>query len=115
MAELFGAVLDAFTSLEQIVESIERLKALRKFIRSIPHELQDLIDEIEFVQAVLKTLTPDMFDFLNVVSSERRLHAFQSDLEVLISKVRKYHLFATGRQIAAMKLALKKEEIHAQR
>ncbi|KAL3478282.1 hypothetical protein BJX99DRAFT_256607 [Aspergillus californicus] len=117
MAEVLGVVASAIsivTLLEQIVESIDKLKALRKFVKNVPHVLQDLIEEIEIVQGVLRTLTPDMFNFMNVSATERRLRTFQLDLDVLIAEVQKYQ-FSTGRRIGAFKLALKKEELRSQR
>ncbi|KAL4899054.1 hypothetical protein BDW74DRAFT_184056 [Aspergillus multicolor] len=118
MAEAFGVVASAIsilTLLEHIIDSIEKLKALRTFIKSIPHELADLIEEIEIVQGVLQTLTPDMFDFMNISLTQRRLSTFRSDLEVLICEIEKYRVAATVRRIGIVKLALKKDEIRAQR
>ncbi|RDW64424.1 ankyrin repeat domain-containing protein [Aspergillus mulundensis] len=118
MAEAFGVVASAISILsllEHIITSIEKLKALRAFIKSIPRELEDLIEEIEIVQGVLQTLTPDMFDFMNIPLTQRRLSSFQSDLEVLIREIEKYRIAATGRRIAMVKLALKRDEIRAQR
>ncbi|KAL4802531.1 hypothetical protein BDV18DRAFT_166865 [Aspergillus unguis] len=117
MAEVLGVVASAvslLTLIEQIVTGIERLKALRKSITTLPHELQDLIEEIEIVQGVLGTLTPDMFNFLNVASTERRLATFANDLEWLIIEVEKYRL-AAGRKMGALKIALKREELKSQR
>ncbi|KAL4914343.1 hypothetical protein BDW62DRAFT_204734 [Aspergillus aurantiobrunneus] len=119
MAEVFGAVTGAIsivTALEQVIQSIERLRALRSFIKTLPHELQSLIEEIEIVHGVLKTLTPEMFEFLNVPSTERRLGTFQDDLERLIDEIQRYKSISAGRRkMGAVKLALKKEEIRAQR
>lgn len=118
MAEAFGVVAGAFSVialLGQIIESIEKLRSLRTFIKTIPQELQGLIDDIELVQGVLKTTTPDMLQVADIPSIERRLNTFQTDLETLISNIQKYQQSATGRRMGAIKLFMKKEEILAQR
>ena len=118
MAEAFGVVAGAFSIialLEQIIKSIERLRALRSFIKTIPNELQGLIDDIELVQGVLKTTTPDMLHVADIPSIGRRLNTFQTDLETLISSIEKYQQSATGRRMGAIKLFMKKEDILVQR
>ncbi|KAL4866498.1 hypothetical protein BDV12DRAFT_199097 [Aspergillus spectabilis] len=96
-------------------KSIAKLSALRTFVSTITHELQDLIEEVEVVQAVLKTLTPEMFEFLNIPSTERWLLTFQKDLETLIVEVQKYQASTTSQKLGVVKLVLKREEIRAQR
>ncbi|KAL5337994.1 hypothetical protein BJX70DRAFT_388873 [Aspergillus crustosus] len=96
MAEVLGVVASAITL-------------------SIPHELQDLIEEIEIVQAVLRTLTPDMFQFLNIASTERQLLTFQRDLETIILEVQKYQISTRSRKLGAVRVVLKRKEICAQR
>ncbi|KAL4881859.1 hypothetical protein BJY04DRAFT_54451 [Aspergillus karnatakaensis] len=118
MAEVLGVVASGIalvTLLEQIIESINKLSALRTFVKTIPHELRELIEEIEIVQAVLRTLTPEMFKFLNIASTERRLLTFHNDLRELISEVQKYQASAKNRKLGAVRLVLKREEIRAQR
>lgn len=118
MAEAFGVAAGAFSVvalLGQIIESIEKLRSLRTFIKTIPQELQGLIDDIELVQGVLKTTTPDMLQVADIPSIERRLNTFLTDLETLISNIQKYQQSITGRRMGAIKLFMKKEEILAQR
>lgn len=117
MAEAFGVAAGAFSVvalLGHIIQSIEKLRALRTFIKTIPDELQGLIDDIELVQGVLKTTTPDMLQVADIPSIERRLNVFQADLEALISNIQMYQS-STGRRMGAIKLFMKKEDILAQR
>ncbi|KAL4947722.1 hypothetical protein BDW69DRAFT_107821 [Aspergillus filifer] len=117
MAEALGVVASAIsllTLLEHIIGSIEKLNGLRVFVRTIPHELEDLMEEIGLVQCVLKTLSPDMFHFLDIALVERRLRTFENDLGVIIREVEKHRIIAS-RRIGAMKLALKKEELKTMR
>lgn len=117
MAEAFGVAAGAFSVVAlvgHIIQSIEKLRALRTFIKTIPDELQGLIDDIELVQGVLKTTTLDMLQVADIPSIERRLNTFQTDLEGLISNIQKYQS-STGRRMGAIKLFMKKEDILAQR
>jgi hypothetical protein len=59
MAEAFGAAVSVLTLLEQTIRTISKLRALREFIKTLPRELEDLIDESEIVQAVLISLQPE--------------------------------------------------------
>ncbi|KAL4986724.1 hypothetical protein BDW68DRAFT_188637 [Aspergillus falconensis] len=115
MAEVFGVAAGALTLLATVFENIEKLKALRKSIKAIPGELQDLIEEIELVQHLLRNFTPDMYSFLDMPLTERRLSRFGTELETLISDVQRYQISTSGRRIGAMKLALKKDEIRERR
>ncbi|KAL4791489.1 hypothetical protein BDV19DRAFT_370466 [Aspergillus venezuelensis] len=65
MAEALGVVASAIsilTLLEHIIDTIEKWKGLRAFVRAIPRDLEDLIEEIVLVRSDLKALSPDMFD-----------------------------------------------------
>ncbi|KAL2826771.1 hypothetical protein BJY01DRAFT_143176 [Aspergillus pseudoustus] len=119
MAEVFGVVTGAFsvvTLLDQIISSIDNLRALRSFVKNAPTELQDLIEDAEIVQGVLETLSPESLGFLDRPATGRRLLAFQKDLEATIEEMRQYTaLSVAGRKIGAVKLAWKKEAIRARR
>ncbi|KAL4942723.1 hypothetical protein BDV06DRAFT_157691 [Aspergillus oleicola] len=111
IAKTLGVVLSAIgilTLLEHI-DCIDKLKGLRAFIQTIPRELEDLIEEISFVQCALRTISPDMFHFMGISLAEQRLRTFPADLEGLIRQVEKYQVLAGGRA-GVMKLALKKED-----
>ncbi|KAL4997394.1 hypothetical protein BDV10DRAFT_186189 [Aspergillus recurvatus] len=114
MAEVLGVAASAvglFGLLGNIFESIEKLKALRSFVKTIPQELQDLIEDVETVQCLLQNFTPEMYSILDIPLSERRLSKFRTELEIMIGEVQKYQISTTSRRIGAVKLALKKEEI----
>ncbi|KAL2808438.1 hypothetical protein BJX63DRAFT_436112 [Aspergillus granulosus] len=93
MAEALGVAASAISVLTltaQVIDSIDKLCALHAFVKTSAVEFRDLLTEIEIVQAVLRTLTPDMLEFLNLPSAGRRLKAFHQDLERLILKISKY-------------------------
>ncbi|KAL3458369.1 hypothetical protein BJX64DRAFT_279957 [Aspergillus heterothallicus] len=118
MAEIFGVVAGAFSVvslLDQIIESIDNLRALRSFVKSAPTELQDLIEDAEVVQGVLETLSPESLAFLNRPSTGRRLLTFQKDLEATIEEMKQYTLSVASRKIGAVRLAWKKEAIRARK
>ncbi|KAL4902213.1 hypothetical protein BDW74DRAFT_158808 [Aspergillus multicolor] len=115
MAEIIGVAVGVVNLLEQTIETISKLRALRTFIKSAPTDLQDLLEEIEIVQAVLMALKPTAFDFLKLPSIERRLQAFQNDLDSLIVNISAYQKYATKGRLGLLKLALKKETIKAHR
>ena len=49
MAEALGVVASAislFTLMEHIIDSIEKLNGLRTFTRTIPRDLEELIEEL---------------------------------------------------------------------
>ncbi|KAL2869484.1 uncharacterized protein BJX67DRAFT_379037 [Aspergillus lucknowensis] len=118
MAEVFGIVAGGFSAaalLDQIIKSIENLRTLRSFVKNAPTELEGLIEEAEIVQGVLKTLNPDALGSLNTPAAERRLRAFQQDLEMTISEIQQYRISSTSRKLGAVRLAWKKEAVHARR
>ncbi|KAL2825705.1 hypothetical protein BJY01DRAFT_256185 [Aspergillus pseudoustus] len=117
MAEALGVAASAISILTltaQIIDSIDKLRALHTFIKTASVEFEDLIGEIEIIQAVLRTLTPEMLALLNLPSAERRLQVFHQDLEILILKVSKYKSTA-GKRLGAVKLVLKRETFRTQR
>lgn len=118
MAEILGAtasVISFFTLLEQIVQSIDRLKAAHSFMKNAATEFQGFIDDIELVQIILIRLRPEMLEAINLPSTERRLRAFQRDLDSLACKMHKFKDQTTKGRLAIMKLALKKEIFQVQR
>ncbi|KAL3454843.1 hypothetical protein BJX65DRAFT_301469 [Aspergillus insuetus] len=117
MAEALGVAASAISVLTltaQIIDSIDKLRALHTFVKTASVEFEDLLGEIEIIQAVLRTLTPEMLALLNLPSAERRLQVFCYDLEVLILKVSKYKSTA-DRKLGAVKLVLKRETFRIQR
>ncbi|KAL3480026.1 hypothetical protein BJX99DRAFT_46039 [Aspergillus californicus] len=118
MAETIGVVASAIsilTLLEHIIDSIDKIKALQQFINTASSDLQDLIEEIEIVQAVLISLRPETLDFLNLPSTRRRLNAFQNDLEALILEISKYKDTAGSRKLGAVKVFFKRETLRTHR
>ncbi|BCS21120.1 uncharacterized protein APUU_21552A [Aspergillus puulaauensis] len=115
MAEAFGAAVSVLTLLEQTIQTISKLRALRLFIKTIPGELEDLIEEIEIVQAILIALKPEAPKILYLPSAERRLHAFQTSLELLILEISKHKGTVTGQRFGALKLVLKKDVLRMHR
>ncbi|CEL06296.1 hypothetical protein ASPCAL07402 [Aspergillus calidoustus] len=117
MAEALGVAASAISILTltaQIIDSIDKLRALHIFVKTASIEFEDLLAEIEIIQAVLRTLTPEMLALLNLPSAERRLQVFHQDLETLILKVSKYRSTA-DRKLGAVKLVLKRETFRTQR
>ncbi|KAL3487610.1 hypothetical protein BJX62DRAFT_240878 [Aspergillus germanicus] len=83
MAEALGVAASAISILTltaQIIDSIDKLRALHTFVKTASIEFEDLLAEIEIIQAVLRMLTPEMLTFLNLPSPERRLQTFHQDL-----------------------------------
>ncbi|KAL2833284.1 hypothetical protein BDW59DRAFT_156785 [Aspergillus cavernicola] len=118
MAEALGVVASAIsilTLLEQIISTIDKLRSLRHFVKTASNDLQDLIEEIEVVQAVLIALRPESLEFLNLPFTKRRLHAFQKDLEALIFEISKYRDTTLSRRLGAVKLVLKKDMLRVHR
>lgn len=118
MAEILGATASAislFALLEQIVQSIDRLKAVRSFIKNAATEFQEFIDDIELVHIILVRLRPEMLEAINLPSMERRLRAFQRDLDALAYKMHKFKNQTTNGRLAIMKLALKKDIFQVQK
>lgn len=109
MAEAFGVAVSVLTLLEQTIKTISKLRALREFIKALPRELEDLIDESELVQAVLISLKPEAPNIPHLPSVERRLHAFQTSLESVILEISKYKDTVAGQRLGAFKLVLKKD------
>jgi hypothetical protein len=72
-------------------------------------EFQGFIDDIELVQMILVKLRPEMLEAINLPSTERRLRAFQSDLDSLACKMHRFKDQSTNGRLAIMKLALKKK------
>ncbi|KAJ0413369.1 hypothetical protein BJY00DRAFT_296984 [Aspergillus carlsbadensis] len=117
MAEALGVAASAISILTltaQIIDSIDKLRAIHTFVKTASVEFEDLLAEIEIIQAVLRTLTPEMLMLLNLPSAERRLQVFHQDLEILILKVSKYKSSA-DRKLGAVKLVLKRETFRIQR
>jgi hypothetical protein len=117
MAEALGVAASAISILTltaQIIDSIDKLRALHIFVKTASIEFEDLLAEIEIIQAVLRTLTPEMLALLNLPSAERRLQVFHQDLETLIIKVSKYRSTA-DRKLGAVKLVFKRETFRIQR
>ncbi|KAL2853181.1 hypothetical protein BJX68DRAFT_234158 [Aspergillus pseudodeflectus] len=117
MAEALGVAASAISILTltaQIIDSIDKLRALHTFVKTASIEFEDLLAEIEIIQAVLRTLTPEMLALLNLPSAERRLQVFHQDLETLVIKVSKYRSTA-DRKLGAVKLVLKRETFRIQR
>jgi hypothetical protein len=113
MAEVLGVTLGFLSLVEQIVNSIDKLKGLRAFVKSAPTEFQNLIDDIEMIQVILTSLEPKMLGSLNLPSTERRLRAFQNTLESVVSTIQKYKQQTTKGKLGTIKLALKKESLQA--
>ncbi|RDW81543.1 ankyrin repeat domain-containing protein [Aspergillus mulundensis] len=118
MAEAFGIAAGAVnivSLLEQIIESISKLKALRAFMKTAPEDLQNLIEEIEIIQAVLLTLRAEGLTFLNLPSIESRLQAFHRDLQALMLEISACRDTATKGRVGILKLVLKKETLRMHR
>jgi hypothetical protein len=115
MAEAFGAAVGVLTLLEQTIKTISKLRALREFIKTLPRELEDLIDESELVQAVLISLQPEAPNIPHLPSAERRLRAFQTSLESFILEISKHKHTVTGQRFGALKLILKKDVLRTYR
>ncbi|OJI98001.1 hypothetical protein ASPVEDRAFT_440864 [Aspergillus versicolor CBS 583.65] len=115
MAEAFGAAVGVLTLLEQTIKTISKLRALREFIRTLPREMEDLIDESEIVQTVLISLQPEGPNISHFPSAERRLHAFQTSLESVILEISKHKNTVTGQRFGALKLILKKDVLRTYR
>lgn len=115
MAEAFGAAVSVLTLLEQTIKTISKLRALREFIKTVPRELEDLIDESEIVQAVLISLKPEAPKIPHISFAERRLHAFQTSLESVILEISKHKDTVTSQRFGALKLILKKDVLRTYR
>jgi hypothetical protein len=116
MAEALGVAPSAISILTltaQIIDSIDKLRAVHTFLKTALIEFEDLLAEIEIIQAVLRTLAPEMLALLNLPSAERRLQAFHQDLKVLILKVSKYKSTA-DRKLGSAKLVLKRKTFRIQ-
>ncbi|KAL3458084.1 hypothetical protein BJX64DRAFT_292539 [Aspergillus heterothallicus] len=117
MAEALGVAASAISVLTltaQIIDSIDKLRGLHTFVKTASVEFEDLLAEIEIIQAVLQTLTPEMLALLKLPAAERRLQLFHQDLEILITKVSKYKSMA-DRRLGAVKLVLRRETFRIQR
>ncbi len=115
MAEAFGAAVSVLTLSEQTIKTISKLRALREFIKTLPRELEDLIDESEIVQAVLISLKSEAAKMPYPPSAERRLYAFQTSLESVILEISKQKDTVAGQRFGALKLILKKDVLRTYR
>ncbi|GIJ83297.1 hypothetical protein Asppvi_002116 [Aspergillus pseudoviridinutans] len=118
MAENLGVVGSAISILqlvEQTIQTINRVRALRAFMGTVSDDLEEFLDDIEIVQKILMTLTPEMLDALSVPLIERRLQRFQADLTVFAAVVQTERDRVANKRLAKFKLFLKKEKLQKQR
>ncbi|KAI9376520.1 hypothetical protein BJX61DRAFT_538758 [Aspergillus egyptiacus] len=118
MAETVGVIASAVslvTLVQQILTSIEKLNTLRTFLRTAPHDLRDLVQELELIHLVLTEFKPENIGFFQRPLVERRLQAFHSSLEDLILEISKYRDTATRNKLGALKLVLKRDILSSHR
>lgn len=116
MAEIVGVVGSTIKLVEQTIQTINRVRALRAFMGTVSDDLEEFLDDIEIVREVLLALTPEMLNVLSLLPLiERRLQRFQAHLTVLASVIRSERERVANRRLAKFKLYLKKDRLQKQR
>ncbi|GFF78701.1 hypothetical protein IFM53868_02411 [Aspergillus udagawae] len=118
MAEVLGvvgSVISILQLVEQTIQTINRVRALRAFMGTVSDDLEEFLDDIEIVQKILMTLTPEMLGVLSVPLIERRLQRFQADLTLFASAIQSERDRVANKRLAKFKLFLKKDKLQKQR